>query len=80
MRIILVGYGVVGKGVTTILARRCTEKVKDYGFNPKIVAIADIDGAVINPRGFSPEKLEAIKHMATRYQRTQSSVTRECQR
>ena len=61
VRIILVGYGVVGKGVTTILARRYAEKVKDYGFNPKIVAIADIDGAVINPRGFSPEKLEAIK-------------------
>src|SRR4030065_1108170 len=61
MRIILLGYGVVGKGVTTILARRYVEKVKDYGFNPKIVAIADIDGAVINPRGLSPEKLEAIK-------------------
>ena len=61
MRIILVGYGVVGKGVTTILARRYVEKVKDYGFNPKIVAIADIDGAVIDPRGLSPEKLEAIK-------------------
>jgi homoserine dehydrogenase len=61
MRIILVGYGVVGKGVTTILARRHVEKMTGYGFNPKIVAIADIDGAVINPRGFSPEKLEAIK-------------------
>jgi len=61
MRIILVGYGVVGKGVTTILASRYIEKIKDYGFNPKIVAIADIDGAVINPRGLSPEKLEAIK-------------------
>jgi homoserine dehydrogenase len=61
MRIILVGYGVVGKGVTTILARRCAENLKDTGFNPKIVAIADIDGAVINPRGLSPEKLEAIK-------------------
>ena len=36
-------------------------KVNDYGFNPKIVAIADIDGAVINPRGLSPEKLEEIK-------------------
>ena len=62
MRIILVGFGVVGKGVASILARRYAEKVKGYGFNPKIVAIADIDGAVINPRGLSPEKLEAIKH------------------
>jgi homoserine dehydrogenase len=61
MRIILVGYGVVGIGVTTILARRYSENLKDTGFNPKIVAIADIDGAVINPRGLSPEKLEAIK-------------------
>jgi len=61
MRIILVGFGVVGKGVATILAHRYAEKVKDYGFNPKIVAIADIDGAVINPRGLSTEKLEAIK-------------------
>ena len=61
MRITLVGFGVVGKSVTTILARRYAEKVKDYGFNPKIVAIADIDGAVINPRGLSPEKLEEIK-------------------
>ncbi len=61
MRIILVGYGVVGKGVTTILAKRYSEKIASYGFNPKVVAIADVDGAVINPRGFSPEKLEMFK-------------------
>ncbi|MGA2385713.1 MAG: homoserine dehydrogenase [Candidatus Bathyarchaeia archaeon] len=61
MRIILVGFGVVGKSVTTILAKRYAEKVKDYGFNPKIVAIADIDGAVINPKGLSPEKLDEIR-------------------
>ncbi len=61
MRIILVGFGVVGKSVATVLARKYAEKVKAYGFNPKIVAIADIDGAVINPRGLSPEKLEVIK-------------------
>ncbi len=61
MRIILIGYGVVGKSVTTILASRYAERVKDYAFNPKIVAIVDVDGAVINPRGLSPEKLEEIK-------------------
>jgi homoserine dehydrogenase len=61
MRIILVGYGTVGRGVANILARRYTEKVKDYGFNPKIVAIADIDGAVIDPRGLSPEKLGVLR-------------------
>src|SRR5512147_110738 len=61
MRIILVGFGAVGEGVTTILARRYTEKVADYGLNPKIVAIADLDGAVVNPRGLSPEKLETVR-------------------
>ncbi len=61
MRIILVGYGIVGKGVTSILARRYAEKAEDYGFSPKIVAIADVDGAVINPRGLSFEKLEELK-------------------
>jgi len=69
MRIILVGYGVVGKGVTTILGRRYFEKVKDYGFNPKIVAIADIDGCSNKSRGLSPEKLEEIKQRGTRFQR-----------
>jgi homoserine dehydrogenase len=61
MRIIIIGFGVVGKSVTTIIARRYTEKTRDYGFNPKVVAIADIDGAVINSRGFSPEKLMALQ-------------------
>lgn len=61
MRIILIGFGVVGKSVTAILAKRYAEKVKDYGFNPKIVAIVDVDGAVINPRGLSAEKLEALR-------------------
>ncbi|MFB3888780.1 MAG: homoserine dehydrogenase [Candidatus Bathyarchaeia archaeon] len=61
MRIILVGFGVVGKSVAAILARKYAEKTRETGFNPKIVAIADIDGAVIDPRGLSPEKLEAIR-------------------
>ena len=61
MRIILVGFGVVGKGVTDVLVRRYAKNVKDYGFNPKIVAISDIDGAVIDPMGLSPEKLAEIK-------------------
>jgi len=57
----LVGYGVVGRGVTTILTSKYANNTSDYGFNPKIVAITDIDGAVINPRGLSPQKLEEIK-------------------
>jgi homoserine dehydrogenase len=61
MRIILVGYGVVGQGLTSILIRRHEETVRDYGFNPKIVAVVDKDGAAINPRGLNLVKLEFLK-------------------
>lgn len=61
MRIILIGYGVVGQGLTSILQRRHAETVKDYGFNPKIVAVVDKGGAAISPRGLILEKLQAFK-------------------
>jgi len=61
MRRILIGYGVVGQGLTSILMRRRAETVKDYGFNPKIVAVVDKGGAAINSRGLSLVKLEALK-------------------
>ena len=61
MRIILIGYGVVGQGLTDILQRRHAETVKVYGFTPKIVAVVDKGGAAINPRGLSLEKLQSFK-------------------
>jgi homoserine dehydrogenase len=62
MRIILIGYGVVGQGLTSILQRRHAETVKDYGFNPKIVAVVDKGGAAISPRGLTLDKLQALKN------------------
>ena len=61
MRIILIGYGVVGQSLTNILLRRRSETVKDYGFNPKVVAIVDRGGAAINLRGLNLEKILALK-------------------
>ena len=61
MRIILIGYGVVGQGLTSILQRRHAETVKDYGFNPKIVAVVDKGGAAISSRGLTLDKLQALK-------------------
>lgn len=61
MRIILVGYGVVGQSLTDILLRRSIETVKDYGFNPKVVAIVDRGGAAINLKGLNLEKMLARK-------------------
>jgi homoserine dehydrogenase len=61
MRIILIGYGVVGQSLTNILLRRRSEIVKDYGFNPKVVAIVDRGGAAINFKGLNLEKILALK-------------------
>jgi homoserine dehydrogenase len=61
MRIILVGYGVVGQSLTSILLRRRLETLKAYGFNPKVVAIVDKGGAAINPKGLDLEKMLTVK-------------------
>jgi homoserine dehydrogenase len=61
MRIILIGYGVVGQSLANILLRRRSETVKDYGFNPKVVAIVDRGGAAINPKGLNLERMLALK-------------------
>jgi homoserine dehydrogenase len=61
MRIILIGYGVVGQSLTNILLRRRSETVKDYGFNPKVVAIVDRGGAAINLKGLNLEKMLTLK-------------------
>ena len=65
MRIILIGYGVVGQSLTNILLRRRSETVKDYGLNPKIVAIVDRGGAAINSKGLNLEKMLELKKHGT---------------
>lgn len=61
MRIILVGCGVVGQSFARILMSREAELVKNYGFHPKIVAIVDRGGAVINPKGLDLKKILSLK-------------------
>ena len=66
MRIILIGYGVVGQNLTQMLTQRKTELIKNYGFNPRIVAIADRGGATVNPKGLNlPETLTTKKERGT---------------
>jgi homoserine dehydrogenase len=61
VRIVLIGYGVVGQSLTSILLRRHEETVRDYGFNPKIVAIVDRGGAAINAKGLDLERMLTLK-------------------
>ncbi|MCK5625812.1 homoserine dehydrogenase [Candidatus Bathyarchaeota archaeon] len=61
MRIILNGYGVVGQSLTDIFKNRRLENLKNYGFNPKVVAITDRGGAAINSKGLDLERIKKVK-------------------
>ncbi|MDH5532295.1 MAG: homoserine dehydrogenase, partial [Candidatus Bathyarchaeota archaeon] len=61
MRIILIGYGVVGQSLTRIFTQREAELIKNYGFHPRVVAIADRGGAAVNPKGLNLEKTLSLK-------------------
>jgi homoserine dehydrogenase len=61
MRIILIGYGVVGQNLTQMLKQRKLDLIRNYGFNPRIVAIADRGGAAVNPRGLDLEDVLSLK-------------------
>jgi homoserine dehydrogenase len=65
MRIILIGYGVVGQGLARILRHRHSENLQDYGFNPKIVAIVDRGGAAVDPKGLNLEEMLEYKKKGT---------------
>jgi homoserine dehydrogenase len=61
MRIILVGWGVVGQSLAQILLRRKKELVKKYGFRPRVVAIVDKGGAATNPKGLDLVRMLSLK-------------------
>jgi homoserine dehydrogenase len=61
MRIILVGWGVVGQSFAQIITQRKRELARKYGFRPRIVAIVDKKGAAINPKGLDLEQMLALK-------------------
>lgn len=61
MRIILVGWGVVGQSFARIIMHRKRELAKKYGFRPRIIGIIDKKGAAINPKGLDLEKMLILK-------------------
>lgn len=61
MRIILVGYGVVGQSLTKLFLSRKAELAKNYGFRPRVVAIADRGGVALNPKGLDLDKMLLVK-------------------
>jgi homoserine dehydrogenase len=62
MRIILAGWGVVGKSLASIFLNRKKELEKKYGFRPRIVAIIDKGGSAIDPKGLDLEEMLSLKN------------------
>lgn len=61
VKIILVGFGGVGKALIEILDQDRKLLANDYKFYPKIVAVCEMNGSVVDENGISLEKLRGTK-------------------
>ena len=68
MRIVLVGFGVVGQSFVKILLSKSAELYSTFGLNPRVVACVDSDGMAVSPGGLDLGRLLEAK-------RTKKSVS-----
>jgi homoserine dehydrogenase len=60
MRLILVGFGNLGRGLSLTLSEKAQFLRERHGLVPKVVAITDETGALVDDSGLSMAKLEAL--------------------
>ncbi len=66
MRIILIGFGVVGQNLAKLLLSRGEEVYAHYGMKPRIVGVVDSRGSVISTSGLDLHRLlDAKKNKGT---------------
>jgi homoserine dehydrogenase len=63
LRIIIVGFGVVGQSFAKILLSKSTELYSTFGLNPRVVACVDSDGMAVSPGGLDLGRLLEAKRM-----------------
>ena len=61
MRIILIGYGIVGQSFTKLLLSKLVDLSNLYGMKPRIVACVDNKGSAIDTSGLDIQRLIEIK-------------------
>ncbi len=64
MRVLLVGFGVVGQSFVDLVDHEAKKLEHDYGLRPKIVGIVDSKGAAISPEGLDAKKALASKRQS----------------
>jgi homoserine dehydrogenase len=61
MRIIMIGFGTVGQNLAKILESKKKQLLREFGFHPRIVAVVDTTGAMIDPKGLDSNRTLAVK-------------------
>jgi homoserine dehydrogenase len=61
LRLILLGFGVVGQSFVKLLLSHSTDLYNEYGIKPKVVACADTGGIVACNQGLDLDRLLSIK-------------------
>lgn len=61
MRLVLLGFGVVGQSFVKLLLSHSTDLYNDYGIKPKVVACADHEGIVTCNQGLDLDRLLNVK-------------------
>jgi len=61
VRISIVGFGNVGRGVAEAIRRKREAIAKKYGMNLKIVGLADLKGVVVDENGLSEDAIMKFK-------------------
>ncbi len=56
MRVVLVGFGVVGRSFAELIGKEARKLDSEYGLRPRIVAIADHSGAAVSESGIDLKK------------------------
>ena len=57
LRIIIVGFGVVGQSFVKILLSKSAELYSAFGLNPRVVACVDINGMAVSSEGLDLGRL-----------------------
>ena len=63
LRLIIIGFGVVGQSFVKLILSRAADLYNTYGVNPRVVACVDKRGAVVSPTGIDLQKLLEIKRI-----------------
>ncbi len=66
MRILMVGFGVVGQSFAELIMNEAKKLDREYGLRPRIVGVVDKNGAAIVPDGIDiPKVLESMRVSGT---------------